>query len=305
MELDVTKPFSRKQALAAGLSPRELAGPRFVRLHRGIYIANGYKPALNAECGILMRHRKGLTYVRGRTAARLWGGIVPDDSSLYFGTDDDWGQSRKLVRATRAAEQPALTTAYGIKITTPEQTFWDLGTELDLVELVVLADAMVRRKSTTPERLVEFCLAHAHTGINPALHAAAYARRGVDSATESRARMLWMLAGLPAELETDIRLYNDAGDLVRRIDMGIKRVKFAFEYDGRHHVEMRTNVHGDIIRREGFDNDGWVLLLAINEDVFGRPDLLLARAVERLARCGIRARITSDEWRRYFPVRAQ
>lgn len=129
MELDVTKPFSRKQALAAGLSPRELAGPRFVRLHRGIYIANGYKPALNAECGILMRHRKGLTYVRGRTAARLWGGIVPDDSSLYFGTDDDWGQSRKLVRATRAAEQPALTTAYGIKITTPEQTFWDLGTE--------------------------------------------------------------------------------------------------------------------------------------------------------------------------------
>ena len=64
--------------------------------------------------------------------------------------------------------------------------FVEMAELLTLVDLVVLGDAMVRRRFFTPEALVRFCADVRHKAASPAARAAAYVRRDVDSPMETR-----------------------------------------------------------------------------------------------------------------------
>ncbi len=83
-------PFSRKQAEEAGLSWRDLSGPKFRRLFRNVYVPRGFGSGSGAACQCC-------------TAA----------------------------------------------------TYVDLGRYLELIDLVVLGDSLVRADVTTPLELIE------------------------------------------------------------------------------------------------------------------------------------------------------
>jgi len=235
------------------------------------------------------------------TAARVWGAVVPHTSHLHASVP------RGRVRSSRAnlvvhssVREPV--TFRGIRVTSAVDTFLDCARLLDLVDLVVLGDSLVKKKRTTPADLVAACEAASGRGARRAREAAALVRAGVDSGMETRARLLRVLAGLP-ELETDIRFYDDEGNLLRRLDAGDRSTRTAVEYDGRQHIDRQESWEADIERREEFEDEEWRIVSLVSKDIFVTP----GKTVERLRRIfrkrGISVGSPRDDWCRHFPGR--
>lgn len=135
-----------------------------------------------------------------------------------------------------------------------------------------------------------------------ARRAAALVRSGVDSPQESKVRLLVVLAGLP-EPTVNIEFRDDEGNILRRLDMGYHEPRVAIEYDGRQHAENDQQWQSDIDRREEFDDLEWRFVIVRSPGLFTHPDQTLARIVKVLSKKGMRVRISSNEWRRHFPMR--
>ena len=91
------------------------------------------------------------------TAARLWGGTVPDDPEIHVSVVRGSGRcARRGTRAHVAVAGAESSHHRGTRLSTPEQTFLDLAaTGLDLVDLVILGDSLIARGRTSTQRLIE------------------------------------------------------------------------------------------------------------------------------------------------------
>ena len=328
--LNADLPFTNDQAAAAGISENELRGPRYRQLLRGVHLA------VDAPVDPWVLGRAALltappgTVVARHSAAALWGGSVPDSWRIHVTTlwpgaaaraaqmsdrsrrrgggrgcsaaarsQLEWGRMAvDGVDARVSVDHTRITTLRGIRVTDPVRTFLDLAEDLDLVDLVVLGDSLVRRELVTPAELVE---AAAERGRHrrKARRAAAYVRAGTASAPESRLRMLLVLAGLP-EPEVDIQLRDDDGELLRQLDLGYRKEKVAVEYDGRQHIERIADWERDIDRREELGEWDWRIVTVISAGLWKQPERTLDRVIGALRTRGRLVSITSDEWERYF-----
>ncbi len=331
--LDPTRPFLRAQGDAAGITAAEFRGPRYRQLFRGVWVASGVPvdPELRARAALLAAPNDAV--IARHTAAHLWGGVVPPDWRTHVTTLRpnavvraaqresrrrtrgrgrgctgsarsllDWGRMDvDGVDARVSSNREGVTTLRGIRLTDPVRTFLDLAEDLDLVELVVLGDSLVRARRTTPADLVA---AAATPGRHrrAARRAAALVRAGVDSPQESRTRMLCVLAGLP-EPEVNIVFRDADGRVLRRADLGYRRARVSIEYDGRQHAESDEQWSVDITRREEFDGWGWRMVVVTAPGLAVEPERTLARIVAVLRDRGEAVAPTSEEWRRYFGPR--
>ena len=111
-----------------------------------------------------------------------------------------------------------------------------------------------------------------------ARRAAAYVRAGVDSAMESRLRMLLVLAGFP-EPEVNVILRDLGGDWSRRFDLCYLALKLIIEYDGEQHGDL-DHRDSDIHRREELERLGYTLVQVTSR---GRSTVIRARTLRRVA----------------------
>jgi hypothetical protein len=129
-------------------------------------------------------------------------------------------------------------------------------------------------------------------------------RERVDSAMETRSRMLLVLAGLP-EPEVNPTILADDGFTVRKYDLCYWRSRTLIEYDGRQHVERVQQWEEDVDRRAGIEDDSWRSIVLIAKHIYRTPGETLERIhrilLER-GEPGVPARL-ADRWRRYFPER--
>ncbi|WP_406831930.1 DUF559 domain-containing protein [Pedococcus sp. KACC 23699] len=191
----------------------------------------------------------------------------------------------------------------GIPVTTAQDTFLDLAGELSLLDLVVLGDSLVGRGRISPEELVAAAEQRGtarHRAI--ARRAAGLVRVGVDSPMESRLRMLIVLAGLPEPVVNHVE-YAEDGRWARRFDLSYPEHRLAIEYDGRQHAESTKQWQRDVERRAELDQDGWRLVVVLADGIYRQPERTLERVVAAMRVRGMRARVSSEEWRRYFPGR--
>ena len=84
----------------------------------------------------------------------LWGGSIPPSSAVHLTISRSHTFQAAGIRTHESDRARMTTFRRGLRVTTPEQTFVDLAGSLDLVEMVVLGDRLVRREVTTPQRLV-------------------------------------------------------------------------------------------------------------------------------------------------------
>ena len=82
-ELDVTQPFTRAQARAAGLTDGQLRGHDFVRLFRNVLIARGLPVSLYTRARGALLVAPGSAFISHDTAAGLWGGSGPESSDVH------------------------------------------------------------------------------------------------------------------------------------------------------------------------------------------------------------------------------
>ena len=188
--------FTRTQANAAGLSDRVLQGPRVQRVFRGVYAEAGLDLDLRLRARAALLIAPTGAVVARQTAAVLLGGVVPADTRVHLRLPAGRIRVPGIIDRTRSGEWPTARIG-GLPVTTAEDTFLDLAGELGLVDLVVLGDALVRRRRTTVTKLVAAAAQASGRHVALARRAAGLVRAGVDSPMESRLRMLLVLAGLP------------------------------------------------------------------------------------------------------------
>ena len=80
MSLDISKPFTRQEALAAGLTDEQLRGDEFVKVIGAVFVVStlvGRTPQVRAGAALLV-HPDG-AIASHATVARLLGAPIPHD----------------------------------------------------------------------------------------------------------------------------------------------------------------------------------------------------------------------------------
>jgi len=304
--LDVRRPFSRAQARAAGIKLREVLGPQFHKILYDSYVSASVPVTTRLRAEAALRISVSSAYVSHHTAAQLWGGVVPASSDVHITVPGNAPRSRRQGIRAHSATGPTMTSTHsGLRLSSPTQTFLDLAGTLDLVDLVLLGDSLVKAKRVTPEDLVTAASQWAGNGAARARRAARFVRHGVDSPKETRVRMLLVLAGLP-EPTVNLIIRKPDGTWRMRFDLSYPGFKLIIEYDGRQHAEDSAQWRRDLVRREELDRMGWRLIVITSDDLHDAPEAVLTRVRDALTERGavdIRRRF-KNEWVRYFLPRS-
>jgi hypothetical protein len=303
---DPRQPFSRAEARAAGLTAEMLLSRRFHKIFWDAYVARdiAITPLLRAKAVLKLVPRG--SYISHHTAAELWGAAPPPNGATHVTLPSACGRQVRQGVRSHYRRQPAQTTLRkGLPISTPEQTFLDLAAVgVPLVDLVVVADGVIKAGHTSTERLIEAAAEWSGRGCRVARRAASLAREGVDSPQETRLRLLLVLAGLP-EPRVNLIIRGRDGSWRRRYDLAYEHLRLIVEYDGRQHAEDSRQWLTDIFRREELDQLRWRLVIVTSEGVYQEPLRTLERVRDALLECGavgIR-RTFKPEWQLHFPAR--
>jgi len=295
-----TAPFLTREGPALGVSRRRLATPEFRPVFAGVSVASMIPDTVvvRAKAALLLAPEGGV--ISHWTAARVWGGVVPDNDWTHVSFMRDVRFRVKGVKHHRFRHRLDIKKWQGLPITSPGQTFCHLARYLGLVDLVALGDRLVKKGRCTPSELVQYADAWSGQCREDAMQGARLVRERVDSVPESALRLLMVLAGLP-EPQVDIPIRDAEGNIRFRIDLGFEEVRLAIEYDGRWHDVEEQREHDEWRRTELSTTEGWTFVVVRAEELYEKPEQLLERLVSELQARGIPVpAVLSDAWRRHF-----
>lgn len=305
VQMDMRRPFTHAQAIAAGVSASSLKGRNFRRIYRGVYVHASVPahPLIRIRAALLIHPPRA--FASHLSAARAYDLPIPTAAEEHVSVFAHADRRRRPgIRNHVAHPDTPVELVHGIRVTAPDQLFIELASLLNPVELVVVGDALVRIGRTTPERLRAVCAASSDTHVVDARRAAGFVRDKVDSPMESRLRMLIVLAGLPEPM-IDYTVRDQDGRPRYRFDLSYPDLKLIVEYDGRQHRDDLDQWDHDTDRQDWFDHNGWMRVPVFSRGIYRRPDRTLTRVHEALKSRGSKnlPRVLSDDWRPYFPVR--
>ncbi len=303
---ELTDPFLRAEGIARGVSQHVLDGPAFEEPFRGVRVSAAQPVTLHTRAAAALLLTQG-GLVSHHTAAELWGGVVPRHSETHITVHKPGLRPRRAGLSAHVFRQPREATRLKkLPITTPAQTFVDMVAMLDLVDLVVLGDSLVRTQLVSPDGLVGAIDVGAPRPRRRGLQGARLVRSGVESPMETRARLLLALAGLP---DPQINREVTIAGRTYRLDMSYPHYRLAIEYDGRQHATSTQQWQRDIIRREDLDGATWRLMILRSEDVFDYPLQAVERIVEAMLGVGMPIKAPSQaaltRVDRHFPGRGR
>jgi hypothetical protein len=302
--VDLSQPFTRSHALAAGITPKVLRGPRFRALFRNVYVEASAPdtPTLRARAALAVAPPGA--FASHASAARILEVPIPTLPDEHLTVLRQQDRRRRPGIRWHVLPKPQTRVVDGTRVSAPEQLFVELASLLGLVDLVIVGDHLVRHKKTTLAKLLAFCAQTRLPHADRARHAASFVRDRVDSPMETRLRMLIVLAGLP-EPEVNLTIRDADGEPLRRHDLAYRGSRTYLEYDGRHHVDQVERWEKDLERREAVDDEQARMLVVTSRGIFVEPEHTLER-VWRVLRSrgepGLPERL-SDDWRPHFPGR--
>ena len=302
--MDTRRPFTRADAIKAGIEPKLFRGSRFRRLFSGVYVDAAVQPSPALQAAAALLGHDAAAYVSHATAARVYGVPIPPLPDEHVSVPERTQRRPRVGVRCHVCPAPRVRVHQGVRVSEYDQMFVELASLLDLVDLVVVGDNLVRKGRLTCARLVAHCSTSTMPGARRALAAARFVRARVDSPMETRLRMLLVLAGLP-EPEVNLTLRDVDGQPLRRFDLSYQQAKVIVEYDGRHHIEREEQWEADLGRREAIDDDGWRLLVVTSRGIYRSPGATLQRVWRVLharALPGLPATV-GDDWRPHFPER--
>lgn len=147
-------------------------------------------------------------------------------------------------------------TAWGLWVTTRARTLYDCAGVLTHEALVCAIDAALHRRLVTSSALVAMAERHHGEQGAPAFRAALEVADGrAESVAETLARLV-LQPVLPG-LEPQVKIYDDRGDILARVDLGDRAAKLAVETDGKRAHAGERMVAKDNRRDRGTRGQGW------------------------------------------------
>jgi very-short-patch-repair endonuclease len=173
--------------------------------------------------------------------------------------------------------------ASGLRVVSVAACWSQLSSRLGLADLVAVADAAVRAGLVDRSALEALLADPRHRrGRRARRRAMALIDPRAESAMESILRVLMLDDGLPLpEVNRDVVV---DGLWLARPDLSYPQLKIAIEYDGDHHRTDQRQWRSDKTRRRLLEDAGWIVIEVIADDVYRRPDLLLARIAAAVRR---------------------
>lgn len=177
----------------------------------------------------------------------------------------------------------------GMPVTSPARTAFDLGrwtsSRLHAVQrLDALANATDVKINDVEALMAE------HRGTRGLVRLRAVlplVDGGSESPQETRTRLVLIDAGLPTP-QTQIKVLDDYGDFVARIDMGYEDLRVGIEYDGPQHWTDPEQRARDIDRYSGLLDLGWTIIRVSGELLRHRQSTFIARVVAAMHAAGWR-----------------
>lgn len=269
----------------------------------GVYISSAIPDTLVVRAKAALLIAPPYAVISHESAARLWCPQGPKSATVHISFSYHAFLRRKEVSVHRFTYRLETVHRHGLPVTSPSMTFMHLAVRLELVELVIFGDQLVKRGHITAEDLVADAHSWEHHGRAAGLRAARLVRSGVDSAPETRLRLLIVLAGLPEPTINHV-IYHADGTIRYRIELVYGEILLAIEYDGRWHDEDDQKAY-DEARRAALRSEGWTFIVLRAEDLYETPDETLRTIVETLRSFGVAVPDPDlSDYRRHFtPIR--
>lgn len=293
-------PFTRTDAIAAGVTDAKLRGPRYRQLFRGVHILTSVELTLTiwVRAALLALPRDAVA--SHLTALRLYGLEIRSTMPLHISTRSSTHTRQKNVRVHQRRAPFSTTLVSGLPVTSPNRTLIDIATKVNLVELITAAEWMIHRRMTSSESLAEYAVARHLDGVQAMRRVLGLIRESVESPRETIVRLMIVFARLPEPM-CNQNIRDASGRFLARGDLVYGQFKIVVEYDGWHHERDGRQRQRDIVRREALEAEGWRLIIVTAEDLKS-PKEVVHRVHQALVERGYKgaAPTYSIMWDRWF-----
>src|SRR5690349_17280691 len=137
MPLDLRQPFTRNQALAAGITPQMLRGPRFRSIFRNVYLGATVPLTPRLRVHPALTVTPAGAFASHASAARVLEVPIPTLPDEHVTVLRQQDRRRRPGIRWHVVATPQTQAIGGIRVSGPEQLFVELASLLSLVDLVI------------------------------------------------------------------------------------------------------------------------------------------------------------------------
>jgi Protein of unknown function (DUF559) len=262
-------PFTTARAAAAGVGEGRLRGGDLERPFHGVRMARSAATPVEAAvatvemlCRAYAVRMRPVEAFSHRTAATLHGLPTPwsTDPVIEVVVLGPHGLPRSRgVRGHRADMATRPVVVRGLRVVSPVDTWLQLAADLGVRELVMIGDALVRRRQPLAAmgELVEAVSRHrGRRGHRALVVALAHVRPGTDSPAETELRLDLVEHGLP-EPVVNLDILDASGRRIAIGDLAYPSYRVLVEYDGDHHRDDPAQYSRDVDRLDDLAHEGW------------------------------------------------
>src|SRR5271166_21622 len=281
--------FLGSEALAAKALPERAMRALYEPVYPGVYVPFGIEltASQRARAAWLWSRRRAV--VAGNSAAALLGAKWVSASLDAELVHHNRKPPKRIVVRSDTLPPHEMLTVDGITVTSPARTAFDIGRRTtNRLQAVQRLDALTNATDVKVAD-VEAVIAD-HSGARGLLRL----RRvlplvdgGAESPQETRTRLVLIDAGLPPP-QTQIRVYDEYGDFVARVDMGYEEFRVGIEYDGPQHWTDPEGRDRDIDRSSALLDLGWTIIRVGSNLLRYREGTFVARVFDAMLAVGWR-----------------
>lgn len=274
-------PFTREQALRAGLPSRALLGRRFVRLFPRVWVWNEHAMTHGdwiLAASLALPERAQMTGItRIQELGLREGPLRP----FHFVVRGDLHIDLPDVFLHRTEMLPPLDDT-GV---TPAGAFLAYASDARVIDAIKVGDWLLNQRHMTLIELRELVAREPwRAGAREARWISGHLDAGARSLKESETRAVLVFAGLPEpEVNRDVR--DADGTLLGCGDLVYLPWRLLVEYEGRQHLQSLEQWNRDIDRYAGLRMDHWRYVQVTTEKL-ARPKSVVAEVYEALVQGG-------------------
>jgi hypothetical protein len=226
-------------------------------------------------------------------AAWLWsrrkGVLAGLSASVLLGAKwIDPGEAAELVHTNR--RPPALISIHadrllpgetqellGLPITTPARTAFDLGRRLAFTSAVQRIDALMKATDVKVDDVHAVAACHRGVrGLGQLRKVLELVDGGSESPYETLTRIMLVRNGFPRP-ETQVRVCDEYGFVIARLDMGWPEWRVGIDFDGAHHWTDPQQRTKDVERYARLPELGWIDVRVTSSMLHNNPGVFLDR----------------------------
>lgn len=249
--------FTRAQALADGLSDKDLCRPEFRRVIHGVYVLSEIEPSHTLKCEAASMVLPRDAVLIGRSAATVQGVPLAHAGELVEVIGNRRSRHQGVYPRDLENQPDEHVPWNGIRLATPARAAFDLLARNPTQRGVAYCDALIHNELVTVADIGKFISRHRYHGVRRAETSLLLLDGRAESVPESVLRIVLIKDGLTPVPQLEV---FDAHGFVARVDLGFAREKVAVEYDGAWHADPERT-RRDRSRRQRLSNCGWRVIV--------------------------------------------